>query len=100
MSAAPAAVLGSMLSDNVMVAAVAEAARLGLPVLEQLEKTSGLSGEVLATALATAFDYRFVAREDLQAADPAFDLLSAADAQRHGCVLVREDGRQIGRAHV
>ena len=95
MSAAPAVMIGSVLSDGALVAAVADAARLCLPVLEQLEKTSGLGAEELAAALASAFDYRCLAREELQATDPAFDLLSATDAQRHRCVLVREDGRLL-----
>ena len=51
MSAAPAVMIGSVLSDGALVAAVADAARLGLPVLEQLEKTNPHVRSVMANAL-------------------------------------------------
>ena len=95
MSAVPAAMVGTGLSDAALAAAVADAARAGTSVLEQLENSVGLGGDDLATALAGAFDYRHLRREDLQATDPAFELIGATDAQRHRCVLVRENGRLL-----
>jgi general secretion pathway protein E len=95
MNAVANAFTGPMLSDAMLSAAVADATRLGVPVLEQIERTCGVGPEELAAALAHAFDYRCLTRDELQATDPVFDLLSATDAQRHDCVLVRERGNLL-----
>jgi general secretion pathway protein E len=46
-------------------------------------------------ALAAAFDYRYWSTDELFTAEPAFDRLSTAEAQRRGCVMVRRHGALV-----
>ena len=75
--------------DEVRVAtALAKAQRLGHSPLAVLEEDAGLGPAELASALGRILDYRYVASAELAGFEPAFNLLSSADATRRNCVLV------------
>ena len=85
----------SSLDDVTLAAAVAESRRGGISPLEGLEQASGMDGHALAAALAATFNYRLVGTTDLKRLNPAFDLLSPAEASRRRCVLVRDGERLL-----
>ena len=80
-------------------AAIARALRqvdtTGRSAYEILSEQSGLTGVAYARALAQAFDYRFIASDELERMEPDFELLAPAEATRRCCVVVHEDGRLL-----
>jgi general secretion pathway protein E len=82
------------LHDSLLTAAVTQTQASGRSTLEYLEEHSGLGPVELTAALADAFDYRVLTRDDLARLDPAFDLLPPADASRRVCLLARS-GRKL-----
>jgi general secretion pathway protein E len=83
------------IDESQLADAMSEAARTGRPVLEVLQEHSSLAPAALAQALAAAFDYRFVGGEELGGFEPAFDLLTPAEATRRHCVVVRTGSRLL-----
>ncbi len=84
---------GPPLDEAVLARAVADAERLGKPVVDVLIESTGRPGSDLARAVANALDYRFIGPEELGSMEPAFDLLAPSDCTRRCCVLVRtKDG--------
>ncbi|HEX9473020.1 MAG TPA: GspE/PulE family protein [Steroidobacteraceae bacterium] len=82
------------LHDALLTAAVTQTQTSGRSTLEYLEEHSGLGPVELTAALAEAFDYRVLTRDDLARLEPAFDLLPPADATRRVCLLARS-GRKL-----
>jgi general secretion pathway protein E len=76
------------LTEAQLAAALDNARRLGHPALAVLEEECGLGPAELATALGRILDYRYVGAAELAGFEPAFNLLSSADATRRNCVLV------------
>ena len=77
--------------DEVMIArAMRDAEEAGESVRTHLSRLSGLSGVSYARALATAFDYRLVADQELADMEPDFGLLAPAEATRRHCIVVHE----------
>ena len=80
------AVIGSAgslgLNDTLLTAAVTQTQTSGRSTLDYLEEHSGLGPVELTGALAEAFDYRVLTRDDLARLEPAFELLAPAEAQR------------------
>ena len=94
MSAAVDSVAIQGLDEALLSAAISEAQANGRSPLEVLEQDAGLGPIELTAALARAFDYRVLGRAELARLEPAFDLLSPADATRRNCMLAR-DGNQL-----
>ena len=92
------AVLGSPgafgLDDALLTAAVTQTQSSGRSTLAFLEEHSGLGPVELTAALAQAFDYRVLTRDDLARLEPAFELLAPAEATRRVCLLARS-GRKL-----
>ncbi len=65
------------------------ALREGRPLVEALENQTGLGPEDFVAALAGLFAYPVSAMADLQAAEPAFDLVPFAEAVARGAVALR-----------
>ncbi|HKC16048.1 MAG TPA: GspE/PulE family protein [Steroidobacteraceae bacterium] len=82
------------LHDALLTAAVTQTQTSGRSTLDYLEEHSGLGPVELTAALAEAFDYRMLTRDDLARLEPAFDLLAPAEATRRGCLLARS-GRKL-----
>jgi general secretion pathway protein E len=76
------------LTEVQLAAALDKARRLGHSALAVLEEECGLGPAELATALGRILDYRYVGSAELAGFEPAFNLLSSADATRRNCVLV------------
>src|ERR1700730_17236157 len=90
-AAAPAPAAAAVLIDEPSIArAMHEAQRTNRPVLEVLAETCGLAGDRYAQALASAFDYRFVASHELAQLEPDFCVLPPGDATRRHCAFVHE----------
>jgi general secretion pathway protein E len=88
MSAALDRAGGGELDEAQVAAALAKSQRTGRPPLTVLEEDCGLGPAELAISLGRILDYRYVASADLAGFEPAFNLLSSADATRRNCVLV------------
>ena len=87
----PAAIL-----DEALIArAMSEAEASGKSAREILARATGLTGSGYARALAAAFDYRFVAADELARLEPDFSLLAPAEATRRHCLVVHERGRLL-----
>jgi general secretion pathway protein E len=82
------------LDDALLTAAVTQTQSSGRSTLAYLEEHSGLGPVELTAALAQAFDYRVLTRDDLARLDPAFELLAPAEATRRVCLLARS-GRKL-----
>ena len=82
------------LHDALLTAAVTETQSSGRSTLAFLEERSGLGPVELTAALAQAFDYRMLTRDDLARLEPAFELLPPAEATRRVCLLARS-GRKL-----
>jgi general secretion pathway protein E len=82
------------LQDSMLTAAVTQTQASGRSTLEYLEEHSGLGPVELTAALADAFDYRVLTRDDLARLEPAFELLPPAEATRRVCLLGRS-GRKL-----
>jgi general secretion pathway protein E len=76
------------LDEAKLAAALAKAQQSGRSPLHVLEEDAGLGPTELAIALGRVLHYRHVNSTELAAFEPAFDLLSSADATRRNCVLV------------
>ena len=62
--------------------AMSEAERRASPLGKSWRGTRGFPGPGYARALAAAFDYRFVASDELARLEPDFSLLAPAEATR------------------
>ncbi len=82
------------LHDALLTAAVTQTQTSGRSTLDYLEEHSGLGPVELTAALAEAFDYRMLTRDDLARLEPAFELLAPAEATRRVCLLARS-GRKL-----
>jgi len=76
------------LDEAQIAAAIAQSGTGGRSALAVLEETSKLGPTDLAAALGRLFDYRCIGAAELNALEPVFNLLAAADATRRNCVLV------------
>ena len=88
MNAASTLVFDVEADEKRVAAAIAQAAADGRSALEVLEATSGLGPAELAAVLGRLFDYRCLNSTELNAAEPAFNLLSSAESMRRNCVIV------------
>ncbi|MEZ5500655.1 MAG: GspE/PulE family protein [Steroidobacteraceae bacterium] len=84
------------LDELIVGAAIAEARRSGEPVLDVLQRSSGLDSHDLGTALAAMFQYEFIGGDKLGELTPNFTQLSPAESARRLCVVV--DGNTMLRA--
>ena len=75
--------------EEALAAAREASLREGRALLEVLESRTGLEPEAFAAALAGLFDFPLFAMADLQAAEPAFDLVPFAEAVARGAVAIR-----------
>lgn len=75
--------------DEALAAAREASLREGRPLVEALENQTGLGPEDFVAALAGLFAYPVSAMADLQAAEPAFDLVPFAEAVARGAVALR-----------
>lgn len=88
MNAREPAVLGPEMLHSARAAALAQ----GRPPMTVMEEASGLTPEEFTRQLAQLFCYPAWPMARLQAALPAFDLLSFTDCAQRECVLLRADG--------
>jgi general secretion pathway protein E len=88
MNAREPAVLGPEMLHSARAAALAQ----GRPPMTVMEEMSGLTPEEFTRQLAQLFCYPAWPMARLQAALPAFDLLSFTDCAQRECVLLRADG--------
>jgi general secretion pathway protein E len=84
-----------VLDETLIARAMVEADTSGKSAREILGRLTGLSGSGYARALAGAFDYRFVASDELARLEPDFSLLAPAEATRRHCLIVHEDERLL-----
>jgi general secretion pathway protein E len=83
------------IDESSIARAMQEAERSGRPVYEVLAEASSLNGDRYASALAQAFDYRFISAAELAHLQPDFSVLPPADATRRRCVVVHEGERLV-----
>ena len=83
------------LDEALIARAMSEADASGKSAREILARATGLSGSRYAKALAAAFDYRFVASDELVHLEPDFALLAPAEATRRHCLVVHEGDRLL-----
>ncbi len=88
MSAVSTIIEATKVDEAQISAAVARATAEGRPALDVLEETCGLGPHELATVLGRLFDYRCLGSPELNALEPAFNLLPPAEARRRHCVVV------------
>ena len=88
MNAREPAVLGPEMLQSARAAALAQ----GRPPMTVMEEMSGLTPEEFTRQLAQLFCYPAWPMARLQAALPAFDLLSFTDCAQRECVPLRADG--------
>jgi general secretion pathway protein E len=67
----------------------ASARASGKRMVELLEEQSALAAEAFVAALGATLGYAVVSMHELDALEPAFDLLPYTDALAHSCVLAR-----------
>jgi general secretion pathway protein E len=91
----PVTVSAAVLDEALIARAMSEADASGKSAREILARATGLSGSGYAKALAAAFDYRFVASDELVHLEPDFALLAPAEATRRHCVVVHEGDRLL-----
>jgi general secretion pathway protein E len=91
----PVTVSASILDEALIARAMSEADESGKSAREILARATGLSGSRYAKALAAAFDYRFVASDELVHLEPDFALLAPAEATRRHCLVVHEGDRLL-----
>ena len=80
----------AVLSPEMLHGARAAALAQGRPPMVVLQEAAGLTPEELTRQLANLFCYPAWPMSKLQAALPAFDLLSYTDCAQRDCVLLRE----------
>jgi general secretion pathway protein E len=80
----------AVLSPEMLHGARAAALAQGRPPMAVLQEAAGLTPEELTRQLANLFCYPAWPMSRLQAALPAFDLLSYTDCAQRDCVLLRE----------
>ncbi|GJI88660.1 GspE/PulE family protein [Duganella hordei] len=80
----------AVLSPEMLHGARAAALAQGRPQMAVLQEAAGLTPEELTRQLANLFCYPAWPMSKLQAALPAFDLLSYTDCAQRDCVLLRE----------
>jgi general secretion pathway protein E len=78
------------IDETMVAAAVAEATHEGCPVLDVLEKVTGLDGALLTVELARLFRYSTIEARELMALEADFERVPPAEARRRGCVIVRQ----------
>jgi general secretion pathway protein E len=83
------------LDEATLTAAMALATETTRPVLEVLQEHSELTPRELSRQLARLLEYRFIDVPELGQLEPAFNLLSPAEATRRRCVLVRDGARLL-----
>jgi general secretion pathway protein E len=88
-------VSAAILDEALIARAMSEADASGKSAREILARATGLSGSRYAKALAAAFDYRFVASDELVHLEPDFALLAPAEATRRHCLVVHEGDRLL-----
>ncbi|MDB6008781.1 MAG: type secretion system protein [Gammaproteobacteria bacterium] len=88
-------VSAAILDEALIARAMSEADASGKSAREILARATGLSGSGYAKALAAAFDYRFVASNELVHLEPDFALLAPAEATRRHCLVVHEGDRLL-----
>ena len=88
-------VSAAILDEALIARAMSEADASGKSAREILARATGLSGSRYAKALAAAFDYRFVASDELMHLEPDFALLAPAEATRRHCLVVHEGDRLL-----
>jgi general secretion pathway protein E len=88
-------VSAATLDEALIARAMSEADASGKSAREILARATGLSGSRYAKALAAAFDYRFVASDELVHLEPDFALLAPAEATRRHCLVVHEGDRLL-----
>jgi len=88
-SALPGSAGGLGLNDTLLTAAVTQTQTSGRSTLDYLEEHSGLGPVELTGALAEAFDYRMLTRDDLARLEPA-----------EYCRLTGSHRRPLGDNHV
>ena len=84
-----------VLDEAIIARAMTEAEVSGQPARGILSRLSGLSGAAYAQALAGAFDYRFVAGDELAHLEPDFSMLAPAEATRRHCLIFHEGPRLL-----
>jgi len=84
-----------VLDEATIARAMTEAEASGQPARDILSRLSGLSGAAYARALAAAFDYRFVAGDELAHLEPDFSMLAPAEATRRHCLIFHEGPRLL-----
>ena len=94
-AAVPVANAAAFIDEPTIARAMQAAQQANRAVLEVLAEMSGLAGDRYAQALATAFDYRFVAGDELMRFVPDFSLLPPADATRRCCIVVHEGDKLL-----
>ena len=87
-----AAVEPGVLPPGAIAAAIATARRSGRSPLDELEASAGIDDLTLTQALAQALDYETLDEAALEAYEPAFDLLSPAEAARRQCIVLQGEG--------
>ena len=95
MSAAPDSPGLFGLNDAVLAAAVAGVQTTGRSALEYLEEHAGLGPVELTAALARSLDFRALTRAELARHDPAFDLVTPAEATRRNCLVVHSGAKLL-----
>jgi general secretion pathway protein E len=91
----PAPVPAAILDEALIARAMSEAAASGKSAREILSRAAGLSGSSYGRALAAAFDYRFIAADELARVEPDFSLLAPAEATRRQCLVAHEGDRLL-----
>ncbi|HEX4944872.1 MAG TPA: GspE/PulE family protein [Usitatibacteraceae bacterium] len=75
-----------------IAAARAESAQTGQPMIDVLERQSGLSGDDFVAALGRALAFPAVRMDELREGDAAFDVVPFPEAVERGCVPIRRNG--------
>jgi general secretion pathway protein E len=83
------------IDEELLRAALGRAATANRTPLAVLAEVTGLGGDELAAALGAKFCYPVLDGPTLMELTPAFDVLSAAEAAKRGCVIVARDGEHL-----
>jgi general secretion pathway protein E len=83
------------LDEELLRTALGRAAATNRAPLAVLAEETGLGGDELAAALGAKFCYPVLDGPTLMGLAPAFDVLSAAESAKRGCVIVARDGEHL-----
>lgn len=82
------------LESSLISAAREDAFKTGRPFLDVLEERYAAPSAQFVQALGISFGYRVLSMQELQASDPAWDLVSYTEAVRRECLVIRAaDGK-------